>query len=84
MKKSSMAIIKQNELGVQPLDQLMIKIGLTNHDLVSASIQQLTHKMVAKARRGRRLTVNVQGKILAALNILRPEDQFNLKEIFNY
>ena len=72
------------ELGPQPLDALMIQWEITNTDLVSASTQQLTHKMVAKGRSGRRLTANVQNKILAAFKIVRPEQTVTLKELFNY
>ena len=72
------------ELGIQPLDTLMINWGIKNTDLVDASTQQLTHKMVAKGRRGRRLTVKIQNKVLAALKTLRPEEKLNLKQIFNY
>ena len=73
-----------NNLGIQPIDALMVKLGLTNTDLVSASTQQLTHKMVARGRRGRRLTLNAQTKILIALKSLRPELNLTLKDVFNY
>lgn len=74
----------EKDFGAQPLDALMIKLGISNNDLVSASTEQLTHKMVSKARRGRRLTLNIQNKILNALNILRPEQLATLKELFDY
>jgi hypothetical protein len=53
-------------LGPQPLDRLMTERGLDNHVLVAASPEHLTHKQVAKARKGRRLTANLQGKIQRA------------------
>ena len=59
----------QRDLGVQPLDTLLDEIGLTNHELVALSTDQLTHKQVQKARKGRRITVNIQRKILTALNV---------------
>lgn len=59
------------EAGVQPLDALMLARGWTNHDLVNALVGAgLTHKQVAKARRGRRLTSHLQEKILRAINRL--------------
>lgn len=74
-----------HEMGTQPLDRLMTDLGLKGTDLVAASTEQLTHKMVTKARRGRRLTGNVQRKILAALNQVRPRDPpYRLDELFSY
>jgi len=55
-----------------PLDELMTGLGLSNADLVKASTEQLTFKMVQKARKGKTLTPNVQNKILAALKVLIP------------
>lgn len=43
--------------GEQPLDELMKRWHLTNHDLVEISPEQLTHKQVQKARQGRQLTL---------------------------
>ena len=45
--------INDREHGVQPLVAIMEECGVTNHQLVAASTEQLTHKMVAKACRGR-------------------------------
>ncbi len=75
------------DVGLQPLDAFMLRNGLTNHELVAhATGTGLTHKQVAKARRGRRLTMNIQEKILRALNAmpgvkspLRHEDCFNYR-----
>ena len=50
------------DLGEQPLAGLLLMLQLKAHDLVAASSEHLTHKMVARACRGRRLTPNVQGK----------------------
>lgn len=65
-----------------PLDSLMTRLNLTNHDLVAASTEQLTHKMVAKGRKGRKLTPNAQHKIWSALKAVRPEVSVTLKELF--
>jgi hypothetical protein len=54
------------DLGPQPLDALMRARGLDNHALVAAGPEHLTHKQVQRARKGRRLTRNMQMKILEA------------------
>jgi len=73
-----------NDLGLQPLDAVMIRLGLTNADVVKASVRQLTFKMIQKGRKGRRLTPNIQHKILEAFHVLKPEEKFTLKDFFNY
>lgn len=70
--------------GVQPLDQIMSEKGLTNHALVAASTEFLTHKVVQKARKGRRLTRRAQEKIVRALNHVTPDHSFRCEQIFNY
>ena len=60
-------VIKK-DLGQQPLAGLMTKHDLKPHALVAVSDEQLTHKMVARAARGRRLTPNVKKKVLHSLN----------------
>jgi hypothetical protein len=55
------------ENGAQPLEELMKKYGLTSQILVEASTDQLSFKMVQKGRKGRRLSMNVQKKILHAV-----------------
>ncbi len=76
---------KENmELGKQPLDDIMVQLSLSNPDLVRASKEHLTHKMVQKGRKGRQLTLNVQMKILNAINTARPEAGLTIKSLFNY
>jgi len=68
--------------------------GLSNHDLVDASPEQLTHKQVQRARKGRRLTLAMMMKVTRALNIAiwyrlekeEREDYFEYfhKHLFNY
>lgn len=58
----------ERNLGPQPIAGLLERHALTPNDLVRASTQQLTHKMVARAVKGRRLTANTMGKVLDALN----------------
>ncbi|MFT4638555.1 MAG: hypothetical protein ACI8T1_001876 [Verrucomicrobiales bacterium] len=60
--------IAGGEYGTQPLDALMTELGLSNTNVVDAAEDAVTHKMVNKARRGRRLSRSVQLKVLAALN----------------
>jgi len=80
----------ERDFGPQPLDALLGSLGLDNHDLVAASTEQLTHKQVQKARRGRYVTANVQGKILKALNAAVPVGEdggkavYGIGQLFNY
>lgn len=57
----------ERDFGPQPLDELLRRLGLDNHDLVAASTAQLTHKQVQKARRGRYVTPNIRRKVQQAL-----------------
>lgn len=70
-------------LGEQPIAQIMSARGLKPHDLVAASSDRITHKMVSKACKGRQLTQNVQTKICNALNEIGEEKYF-LKDLFTY
>jgi hypothetical protein len=72
------------EHGIQPLDTVLNQRGLKNADLVAASTEFLTHKQVNKARRGRRITINVQLKILNALNKRSGEKKYRREELFTY
>ncbi len=80
--------------GTQPIDALMERWGLGNHDLVDASPEQLTHKQVQRARKGRMLTLAMMQKVTRSLNIAvwyrltkeEREDYFEYfhKHLFNY
>jgi len=72
------------EKGVQPLDALLSELDLKNNSLVECSREQLTHRMVAKGRKGRRLTLNSQTKILKALNGVQAEKVYVFRDLFNY
>lgn len=74
---------KQYNFGDQPLIQLMEKHGLKSHDLVAQSNDQMTHKMVSRAMKGRRLTARTKNKILSALNAVT-QKQYSFKDLFNY
>lgn len=73
----------ERDLGPQPLIRVMEEKGLKSHDLVAASTEHITHKMVARACKGRRLTPNVQAKIVRALN-LATGGQYAASDLFNY
>lgn len=61
------------DLGEQPIARLMAAHGLAPNDLVAASTEQLTHKMVSRAMKGRRLTANTMGKVQRAWRKVAPE-----------
>lgn len=54
--------------GTQPLDAIMTDWAINNHDLVEDSCEQLNHKQVQKARKGRQLTLHMMMKIARNLN----------------
>ncbi len=71
------------DLGEQPIARIMVDLGLKPNDLVSNSIEQITHKMVNRAAKGRRLNLKIQYRILNALNKASGK-AYTLKDIFNY
>ncbi len=73
----------ERDLGPQPIAAILAKHNLKPHDLVAASTQQLTHKMVSRACKGRWLTLNTQTKVLNALNAATGKN-YSLKDLFNY
>ena len=79
MKKSDL----ERNLGEQPITMIMVERSLKPHDLVVASPEQITHKMVSRACKGRRLTRNVQHKVMRALN-RAADTEFMLSDLFNY
>ena len=74
---------EERNLGEQPVAAIVAQLGLKPHDLVAASTEQITHKMVSRACKGRRLTPNVQSKILNALNRASGKT-YAMKDLFNY
>ena len=76
--------------GPQPLDALMIEHNISNHDLVAASAEPMTHKAVARARKGRQLTPHMRLRMAAALNkaVTRQgktlEREWGPTDLFNY
>ncbi|MFN0009159.1 MAG: hypothetical protein ACKVXR_14745 [Planctomycetota bacterium] len=73
----------ERNLGEQPIARLLATLGLRTHDLVAASSEQITHKMVQRACKGRRLTPQVQNKIRNALNA-RTKGSYGLADLFDY
>lgn len=71
------------DLGEQPLARRMTERGMRPADLVAASNEQLTHKMVTRAMKGRRLTPNTMGKVLRAWN-KATESEDGFEQLFNY
>jgi hypothetical protein len=61
--------MSERDHGDQPLDRMMDAWGLSNHDLVEISIEQLTHKQVQKSRKGRELTLKMKMKLARAFNV---------------
>ena len=73
----------ERNFGEQPIARLLAELALKPTDLVAASTEQITHKMVSRACKGRRLTPNVQTKVLRALNTASGK-QYALAELFSY
>ena len=67
----------------------MAKHDLKPNDLVEASMKQveltsgLTHKMVSRAMKGRKLTPKVRLRMVAALNLVAQTD-YGPRDLFNY
>lgn len=70
-------------LGAQPIARIMAARGLKPHDLVAASTEPLTHKMVSRACKGRRLTPHIQRRVLEALNRAAGMN-CSLEDLFSY
>lgn len=73
---------KQNP-GEQPISEIMKSHNLTAGELISASTEQLTFKMVNRACKGRVLTRNTQSKIRNALNKASGKE-YSFEELFTY
>ena len=73
----------ERNLGEQPVAWIMREHNVKPHDLVANSPVEMTHKMVSRACKGRRLTLNTQSKVLAALNRATGKN-YTLRDLFNY
>ncbi len=85
---------EERDLGIQPLDAILIGWQLDNHNVVESSPQQLTHKQLVRARNGRRLTLKMMIKLARSLNFavwgrLKDDErekftEYFPKHLFNY
>ncbi|MFT4540014.1 MAG: hypothetical protein ACI841_000775 [Planctomycetota bacterium] len=71
------------DLGEQPLTEMMKARDLLPKDLVEASSEQITHKMVSRAMKGRRLTARTMNKVMRAWNRAAEADD-GIERLFNY
>lgn len=69
--------------GEQPIKKILEENNLSHNDIVTASKEGITHKMVNRACKGRRLTPHVQVKICNALNNA-VDKNFTVGDLFNY
>ena len=76
-------LLSDRNKGLQPIAQLMAEHQLRSHDLVEASTEQLTHKMVARAVKGRQLTINSKGIVKRAFNRATGKS-WTQAQLFNY
>jgi hypothetical protein len=80
---SGMTMEIERNLGEQPIARVMADNALKASDLVKISTQHITHKMVSRACKGRRLTPNVKSKIRNALNNATNKT-YSIEELFTY
>ncbi len=73
----------ERNLGEQPIARIMLERELKHSDLVSVSNRHITHKMVARACKGRRLTPHSQRLVLDALN-QAAHSAYVITDLFNY
>ena len=73
----------ERDLGEQPIAKIMTEHGFKSNDLVINSTEQITHKMVARAAKGRRLNLKIQYRLLNALNRATGK-QYAFNDLFNY
>ncbi|MCA9037267.1 MAG: hypothetical protein KDA91_19160 [Planctomycetaceae bacterium] len=76
-------MVRERDLGPQPIADLMKELGIKPHDLVAASTEQITHKMVSRAMKGRWLTRNTMNKVIQAFNSASGQHR-KRSDLFNY
>ena len=84
----------ERDFGPQPLASLLESSGLSHHDLVEISPEQLSHKQVQRAASGRKLTLKMKQKVARTVNFaiwgrLSDKERENFaeyfpKHLFNY
>lgn len=85
---------EERDLGPQPLALLLERWGLSHHDLVEVSPEQLTFKQVQRAALGRKLTLKMKQKLARTLNFAiwgrftneerEAFEEYFPKHLFNY
>lgn len=73
----------EKNLSTQPITGIIAEHKLKASNLVSASKENITYKMISRACKGRRLTPHVQQKICNALNNASGKT-FSIGDLFNY
>ena len=73
----------ERNLGEQPLKRIVEELKLKSHDLVEADPQRITHKLISRACKGRRLTTHSQKIVQEALNKVS-KNSYHLSDLFNY
>jgi len=72
-------------VGVQPLDAIMTEKEIKNTDLVKVAPPGfITHKQIQKGRKGRRLSMHLQQKVLDTLNIYSAPESYEWADLFTY
>jgi hypothetical protein len=74
---------ENRNLGEQPIAAFLKQHGLSTQDLVAASPEPITHKMVTRACKGRWLTIKARNKMIQAC---RKATGINvgMGDLFNY
>lgn len=73
----------ERNLGEQPIGRILDECGLGAHDLVVASDTPITHKLISRAVKGRRLTLHSMELVRKALSKASGKD-FSRDQLFNY
>lgn len=73
----------ERNLGEQPIARVMLDNEVKARDLVASSTEHITHKMVSRACKGRRLTPNIKNKIRNAL-MKSTGNAYAMSELFTY
>ena len=73
----------ERNMGRQPIADIMEEHGLAPHDIVAASAVPMTHKMVSRAAKGRRLTPHTKTIVIDALNRAAAAS-YSSEDLFNY
>jgi len=74
---------RERDFGEQPFAARLAEHDLLPKDLVQASSEQITHKMVTRGAKGRWLTPNVRGKLIRALNTAA-HTTYREQDLFTY